>query len=32
MKAAHTDIGGTKDAAVALNTARDLVVEVKGWK
>jgi hypothetical protein len=32
MKTAHTDAGGTNEAAVALNTARDLVMAVKGWK
>lgn len=32
MKAAHTDVGGTKETAAALNTARDLVMEVRGWK
>ena len=32
IKSAHTDVGGTNEAAVALNSARDLVMAVKGWK
>ena len=32
MKAAHTDIGGDKEDAQALNAARDLVMTHKGWR
>lgn len=32
MKAAHTDVGGTKEEAQALNAARDLIMKTKGWK
>lgn len=33
MKVAHTDMGGgSKEAAQALNAARDLIMETKRWK
>lgn len=32
MKAAHTDMGGRKEDAQALNFARDFVMQVKGWR
>lgn len=32
MKQAHTDVGGRKEDAQALNAARDLVMQTHGWK
>jgi len=32
MKSAHTDIGGTKEEAQALNAARDLIMKTQNWK
>jgi len=32
MKSAHTDIGGSKEEAQALNAARDLIMKTKSWK
>jgi DnaJ-domain-containing protein 1 len=32
MKTAHPDAGGAKETAQALNTARDLIAALKGWK